>query len=198
MEHEPSSSRLDNERRDFFRIIDTVMMRVRPVNQSAALANIIPAQFRDDPAFALMQQLQQIDHDNSQFLWSIAEKNRDVEAYLKGINRKIELISAHLIASADNDPDQSKQTISLSEGGLGFHSDIEYGHDSYLAIQVTLLPSRATVVLFAKVINCTKKADDFAVAVGFVQLNKTTRKLIAKHIMQLQLAERRKHHEEDL
>lgn len=191
MDHKPSSSRIINERRDFFRIEDKVLMRCRAVDQSSALSNLIPVQFKDDPAFTLMQQLQQLDLDNSQFLRAIAEESRDLEAYLKGINKKIELISSHLLESVEKDPDQQKQSISLSEGGLGFHSALEYAHDSYLAMQLTFLPSHVTIVVFAKIINCTEIEDGHAIAVSFVHLNTTNRKLIAKHIMQLQLAQRR-------
>jgi septal ring factor EnvC (AmiA/AmiB activator) len=180
-----------NERRSFFRIEDTVLVRYQPVNESAALSNQIPKEFEEDPEFTLMQQLQEIDQQNSQVLRLIAEENRNVDAYLKAINKKIEIITSHLIESGNHASDQEEAQISLSEGGLGFYSDTELAHDSYLAMQLTFLPARTTLVVFAKIIHCSKENHQYCIAVSFIHLNDTNRQLIAKHIMQLQLAQRR-------
>lgn len=198
MKHEPSSQEMINERRNYFRIEDTVLLRLHPIDESCALANIIPYQFNEDPSFSLMRELQSIDQDNQQFLRLIAEENRNLEAYLKGLNKKIELIAARVVESEERAPGQHKRKISISEGGLSFHSDIEFASDSYLALQITLLPSHHTMVVFSKVINCSESSDgDFAVALSLVHLKDSDRQIITRHIMQLQLAERRKHSNAD-
>jgi hypothetical protein len=186
------------ERRNYFRIEDTVLLRLQPVDESAALANIIPYQFNEDPSYSLIRELQSLDQDNQKFLRLIAEDNRDLEAYLKGINKKIELIAATVIESEGRGPDQIKQKISISEGGLSFCSDTEFANDSYLALQVTLLPSHHTMVIFSKVINCSKNnTSGFSIALSLVHLKDTDRQIITRHIMQLQLAERRKNSNAD-
>ena len=190
-----------NERRDFFRIEDKVLLRCLPVDESSVLADRIPAQFNDDSSYSLMRDLQHIDQENNKFLRAIAEHNRELEIYLKAMNKKIELIASRLVENLESADDQQSVLVSLSEGGLAFHSVSEYPHDSYLALQLTLLPSHISLILFAKVINSSLAGDGqmgtYATAVSFIHLKDSDRQIIAKHIMQLQLMERRRQSHED-
>ncbi len=181
-----------NERRSFFRIEDDVLLRFQSIDKSSALANKIPTQFSDDPSYSLMHEIQLIDQENSRHLHTIAEHNRDLEIYLKSINKKIDAIAAHLAETIAPVTDQLPNTITLSEGGMSFRSDIELPHDEFLAIQVNFLPLHQTVVLFAKIINSSSiEGKGYNVAVSFVELSDYDRQIIAKHIMQVQLAKKR-------
>lgn len=192
----PSQSTI-NERRNYFRVVDKVLLRYQPVAKNCALANIIPTAFKEDPSYSLMRELQSIDQDNAKFLRAIGEDNRDLEAYLKGQNKKLELIAAKVAEHEEQAPGQKKQQISISEGGLAIHTDTELANDGFLALQITLLPNHHTLVVFAKVINCSEhQQGGYNVALSFTHLKDSDRQLIAKHIMQLQLAERRKQHEQ--
>ncbi len=193
MKNDTTSHSMINERRSYFRVDDKVLLRYKPVDESCALANIIPTAFKEDPSYSLMRELQSIDQDNAKYLRAIGEHSRDLEAYLKGQNKKLELIAAKIIEHEEQAPDQKKQRISISEGGLSIHTDTELANDGYLAIQITLLPNHHTLVVFAKVINCSNDPKGgYNVALSFTHLKDNDRQLIAKHIMQLQLAQRRK------
>lgn len=189
--HKSPTQHLINDRRDYFRVEGTVLMRYHAVDQNSALANHLPPQLKDDPGYSLIRELQLIDQEHIKFLRAIAEDNRDLEAYLKGMNKKIELLAGKLIEYEEPVLDQKKYTITLSEGGLSFHSDTEHAHDSYLAIQLTFSSSHMPLNVFCRVINCTHNNHNFTTALSFVNLQNNERQLIAKHIMQLQLAERR-------
>ena len=84
-----------------------------------------------------------------------------------------------------------KYLITISEGGLAFRTSTQYANDSYIAVQITLLPNHQSLVLFCRVINCSQVTDGFNIALSFVNLTDGDRQIIAKHIIQLQLAERR-------
>ena len=197
MERKSSSHMLINERRDYFRIEDTVLLRYREINESCALANNVPRQFEDDPAFSLMHELQLIDIENNKYVRALTEQSLELEAYIKNLNKKIDLIAAKLVEREEGAPDKVKVKISISEGGLSFHSNSEVAHDSHLAVQLTFLPSQHALVLFCKVINCTRDANGFSVALSFVNLKDSDRQYIAKHIMQLQLAQRRQESDDE-
>lgn len=197
MERKQSSHMLINERRNYFRVEDTFLLRIHPIDETSALSNSIPRQFEEDPSYSLMNELQTIDHDNNKYLRGIAELNSEIEAYLKGLNKKIDLIAAKMVESEQQAPDQKKITISISEGGLSFISPKEFAHDSHLALQLTFLPTQHVLILFCKVINCTKVANGYNVALSFVNLSDSDRQYIAKHLMQLQMAERRQQNNED-
>lgn len=181
-----------NERRSFFRIEDDVLLRYQSIDKSAALANQIPQQYVDDPSYSLMHEIQHIDKEYSRHLHAIGEHNRELEIYLKSINKKINAIAAHLAETIKPVTDQLPNTITLSEGGLSFRSHVEHPHDEYLAIQVSFLPLHQTIVLFCKIINCSPvQGEGYHVAVSFVELSDYDRQVIAKHIMQVQLARKR-------
>ena len=176
-----------------------MLLRYQAIDESSALANIVPKQFCDDQAHSLIRDLQHIDQESNQYLRSIAESNRDLELYLKLLSKKIDTIAANLVDSIAPAPDQQQKIISLSEGGLAFPSASEHAHDSYLALQLTLLPLHVSLILFAKVINCSANntttgkqgSDGFSVAVSIIHLKDSDRQIIAKHIIQLQQTERR-------
>jgi len=194
LEHESSSSISANERRNFFRIEDTVLMRCQTIDENSALANLIPASFKDDPSFSLMHELMEIDRDNNKLLRVISEQSHELESYLKGLSKKLDLIVAKILKPDEQAAHQEQHTISISESGLSFHSPTKYAHDSYLAVHITLLPSHHSLILFTRVINCSANGGDYDIALSFVQLKETDRQVLAKHIMQLQLAQRRQQH----
>lgn len=181
------------ERRNYFRIEDTVLLRLIAVDREAALANQIPSQFNQDLRFTLVRELQDIDHDAQRYLRSIAEDNRDLEAYLKSINKKIDLLTATLANTVEPQQEQTKHAVSLSEGGLAFMQPSKLNKGSYVAIELTLLPSYITLVLFARVMDCTAIEAGFKIALSFVNLRDSDRQSLAKHIMQQQLAAKRQH-----
>ncbi len=192
MKNNPVTQSTANERRSFFRVNDQVLLRYQPVDESSALANRIPAAFKTDPGYCLMQELQAIDRNHAVFLRAIAEQNRDLEAYLKGQDKKLELIAAKIIEHEGTAPDQKKQRVSISEGGLSIQSDSPLANNGYLALQITLLPTHHTLMVFAKVINCSAvSAGGYNIALSFIHLKDSDRQQLAKHIMQLQLTQRR-------
>ena len=116
---------------------------------------------------------------------------------MKGLNKKIDLISTAVIDRDRQPDDQQKTHISLSEGGLSFSSEAQYHEGSHLAMQVTLLPSHHQLILFGKVMNCSHVPNGYSVAASFVKLKDSDRQMIAKHIMQLQLIQRRRQGQDD-
>lgn len=195
MKRKPPASQVPVERRDYFRIRDEVQLRYTCIDQSSALASRIPPEFRDDIGYSLVRELQLIDRDHALLLRAIAEENRDLESYLKAINRKIELIASMIASEHETLDHKEQQVVSLSEGGLSFRAKKELPHDGHLALQLTLLPSHMTLVLFGRVINCSTIEGDpnngFSVAVSFINLSEEDRQTLARHVMQLQLARRR-------
>jgi len=181
-----------NERRNFFRIDVDVLISHLCVDQSSALAQRIPAQFQDEPSYSLMREIQTIDQDSHKYLHSIGEHNRELELYLRSISKKIDVISAQIAQTLSPELEQQAQRISLSEGGLSFHCPHALAHDSYLAVQLSLLPAHQNLVLFAKIINCSPASTGgFSVALSFIEPSDGDSQVISRHIMQQQQAQRR-------
>lgn len=182
---------MTNERRNFFRIEDEVLIHYQPVEESAVYNRQIPAQFCDDENYSLMNELQTVEYTANKFLAGLQDENPELVGYLKTLNKKIHLIASHIVSKHEQVQTQEKHIITFSEGGLAFHSKTAVPHDSFMAMQITLLPSHQTMVLFGKVINCSLIDNEYSVALSFMQVTDEERQIMAKHIMQKQLNERR-------
>jgi hypothetical protein len=181
-----------NEQRDYFRINDKALLHLAPVDKQAAISNLIPAQFSEAPGYMLMNELNAIEKDGLALLHAIAEQNRDIEAYLKLINKKIDCLANHVIAQQQRSDTDKPIDITISEGGLSFNCNTAYTVDSYAAIQITFQPSQKSVIVFAKIISCTAISDaKYSIAVNYVNLKEPIRQQIAKHVLQFQLLQKR-------
>ncbi len=191
MGDKPDSSVERYDRRDYYRIDDEVYLRVESSDLQSAHSGSLPAAFAADNPANLMRELQRIDYDNAQLMHSFSDDNRELELYLKGINKKIDLIANQITAAADKQHHIKTQAVSLSEGGISFASNDPRAVDSILAMQITLLPSHHCVMLFGRVIHCQSRDNGYTVATAFVALKDQDRQVLARHIMQAQLNARR-------
>ncbi|MET0379996.1 MAG: PilZ domain-containing protein [Spongiibacteraceae bacterium] len=178
------------DRREYFRVEDRALLRYCVVSAEVATAAPAESHFDDSDLFWVMRELRNIDRENHNVLRTIAEQSRDLGQYLRGINRKIELIAGALLA---RDPDHAgiaAQEISLSEGGLSLLVDPKLEVGSTLALELTLLPEQIGIVCYGEVIANRDEPPQRNV-VQFVRLRDADRQLIARHIFQVQIAARR-------
>ena len=196
MAYQPPEKTVDVEHRSFFRVEDRVLLKACPVDEHSALENKIPQRLSSDADYALMAELQAIDQDNSKHLWSISESHPELALFLKGLNSKMDLIVGKLFAQ-QQPADHQQVPVSLSEGGLLFPDSSRFPQHSYLALRLTLLPTHHTVMVFGKVISSKAYSGNYSTAVSFVRLKDSERQIIAKHIMQLQLTQRRQQEQQD-
>ncbi|MEL0069102.1 MAG: hypothetical protein VW874_12650, partial [Gammaproteobacteria bacterium] len=125
-----------DERRDYYRINDTVGLRVEPTTQEQ-----IPAMedFTEQSAdeFRLINHLSRIDLENSTLLHNIQDTNPDIARYLKLINIKIEAIAKQIVAMGLTD--EVKPTdITLSAGGISYRSNIPFDKGDLVKLQMIL------------------------------------------------------------
>ena len=192
MEENPAGKPVDEDRRDYFRIKDQVLLKFRQISAEDARSRQIPAAFSNDIGYGLIRELQLLDTEQSQLLRSIAEYNRDVELYLRHINRKLDLIATHLADSLQHQDESAYQPVTLSEGGIAFATHQAIPAGTFLVLQITLQPSHTALVLFSEVINSQATRDRFETAARFLPLSEPDRQLLARHIMQVQMAARRR------
>lgn len=182
------------EKRDYFRIQDKVLLKIAASNHAAAKSGHLPTAFNTDDSLNLTAQLRQIDHDNQSLLMQLGHQNKELESYLKSINKKIDMIASTL--AQDHQSSEKPQTVSISEGGVSFNSNQPFSSGDVIAIQLTLLPSYVTLTLFGEVINCKEADTSYSIASSFLTLSDTNRQILAKHIMQVQLAAKRQQNQD--
>lgn len=177
------------DHRNFFRIDCPVRISQRVVGERVPRGESADSHFPDDSHFGLLRELHQFDHDSAHLLLAIGEKDRNVEAYLGHLNRKIELLARHVASLTPEVLDGDEQTVSLSEGGISYHSSRPPAPGTVLALRLTLLPSLIGITVFGTVVAAGTQGHN--VSVRFENLQDADRQILARHVMQIQMSRQR-------
>lgn len=192
----PSSDRdLKLDRREYFRVDDKLILRYRNVPPEAVGHMPAERHFDNSEMFTLLRELRHIDQEHNNVLRGLAEQNRELGTYLKSTNRKIELIANALATLSHDQQQQAPQAVSISEGGIAFRSDTNLTPGKYLALELVLLPSHTGLALYGEVLE-TRDSKGLTV-VSFVRLRESDRQILARHILQVQIAAKKQQSQSD-
>ena len=175
------------DRRDYFRITDTIALRVDPVT-----APVLPVSPPIELAAGhqLLRELQVIDSDSAGLLRNIQDKSRDIGQYLKLVNRKIELTSRFYVLQQAASHYQRHDVI-LSGSGLGFQHPTALSVDSLVDLHFILLHTATAVSCRAKVLRCDARDGRFHIGSEFTEITDSDRDAIVRHTLHLDAARRR-------
>ncbi len=180
------------DNRDFYRIQDVAFLEFEEIDPEQIKSGRVIFPLEVSPQFQLLNKLHTIDSEHSALLKVIGGNNRDIAAYLKSINEKIELLAHSVVEYSEAIDNLALQEITLSEGGLSFTSARALSLDTYLALKVVLLPSYVGLLLIGRVVNCNEHiSGDFLINLIFENLLDNDRQLIARHVLQHQAKQRR-------
>ena len=179
--------------RDFYRIECRAIVGFRSLGERPPEDAGPDTFFSDSPALLLSRELLRLEQEATPILAAIGEKDRAVASYLHVINRRIDLLSRHTLAQAPDTATGEEQSISLSEGGVVFRCAQALSVGSFVALRLLLLPAWTGVTTFGLVLKSeTTAAGDTEISVEFESLQDTERQLVARHVMQVQMAEQRR------
>ncbi len=192
----PTEASVEDNRREYFRVKDRALLELHQLSnedESSHSTDELETIFADSPASNLINQLAQVDKQNKTLLQLIGQKQPEIANYLKGVDKKIDLIAHFLSFSSDIDIDQYLTTLDYGEGGMSFNADGAYEVDSLLAAKVTFLPNFTILKAFIKVLDCqTQENGKYCkVSCEFHQLTDGQRQLIAQQVLKVQQTERR-------
>jgi len=179
----------EDDRREYYRIDDTIALDFTLLSDAEALAS---EELHDSsPLFNLLSDLHLMDFESQHLLRHISERDRTLANYLKVMNKRIDLLGQAVAQSLLRDIGPS-QRVSLSEGGISFNSTQQVDVGSHLAIKMVLMPQALGLLLRARVVHCSPRADQqFEIGTAFEALTDAQRQLLARHILQRQALERR-------
>jgi hypothetical protein len=179
------------ERREYFRVEDRLLLRYRAVPADAALHTSAERHFDNSEVFELLRELRHIDHEHSTVLRALAEQNRDLGLYLKNMNRKIELVANALASLDQQQQGQTPLPASISESGLAFIAESRLEIGTTLALEMVLLPQHTALALYGEVV-INRDQPPARSVVMFVRLRESDRQILARHILQVQIAAKRR------
>ncbi|MNM88329.1 PilZ domain protein [compost metagenome] len=178
-----------DDRREYYRIEDTLALEFRPLQDSEILSGDV---LHDDSAlFNLLSELHLMDFESQHLLRHINERDRHLASYLKLLNRRIDLIGQALTQNLLREIGPERK-VTLSEDGIDFHDAQALVVDQLLAMKLVLLPQGLGLLLRARVLHCQPAADGgYEIGAEFEAPSDAQRQLLARHILQRQAQERR-------
>ncbi|MCY1423251.1 PilZ domain protein [compost metagenome] len=182
-------STLDEEdRREYYRIEDTIALEIRPLSASEAAGQEV---LQDaSPLFNLLSELHLSEFESQHLLRQINERDRNIAAFLKSQNKRIDLLS-QVIAITVLGQIGEPQPVIISEGGIDFQHPSPIAAGARLSVKLVLMPQALGLLLRARVTHCDRKGDGYDVGTEFEHLTDAQRQLLARHILQKQAQERR-------
>ena len=141
----------------------------------------------------LAGQLRAMDNELSMLSHGPEQLNGEIVDYLNIIHRKIDLIGRYLIADSHQLNEKRPISVNISEQGMSFYADSALRPESHLVMSVTLFPSYESFFSYGKVVRCDPMDESiFIVGLQFVDDSIATGKLLARHVLQVQQAQKRK------
>ncbi len=182
-------STLDEEdRREYYRIEDTIALEIQPLSGAQATGEEV---LQDaSPLFNLLSELHLSEFESQHLLRQISERDRNTAAYLKVLNKRIDLLGQVVALTVLGQIGEPKPVI-ISEGGIDFQHPTPFTTGSHLAIKLVLMPQALGLLLRARVTHCDAKGAGFDVGTEFIQPSDAQRQLLARYILQRQAQERR-------
>jgi len=193
------------ERREYYRIQDTLALEFQSVPKEQALAQTPVMPFTLDPRFQILHALHELDHESHATLRQISDADRHLGSYLRTLNRKIELIAMGMFANSNSTAPSPTHDVTLSESGLSFRHEQPLEPDSHLALKLVLFPAYFGLLLFGRVVQCTPLVPPdagsqssatptprlFNIGVEFTHVQEGERELLARYILRKQAQQRR-------
>ncbi|CAI8975360.1 MULTISPECIES: PilZ domain-containing protein [Pseudomonas] len=182
-------STLDEEdRREYYRIEDMIALEIRPLSALEAAGQEV---LQDaSPLFNLLSELHLSEFESQHLLRQISERDRNLAAFLKSQNKRIDLLS-QVIAITVLGQIGEPQPVIISEGGIDFQHPSPIAAGSRLSVKLVLMPQALGLLLRARVTHCDRKGEGYDVGTEFEHLTDAQRQLLARHILQRQAQERR-------
>jgi len=192
----------DSDRRNFFRIDDTVRMSLRRVPEEELKTRL--ERLEQDLAgnFTVLSSLSAITGQMTAGLRRIENRDPDLAAYLRAIDQKIEVIGRAFIAAEPELVAEAAVPVNLSAGGMcaGVEEHYESGVD--IEIRMLLFPSFTGLMIYGNVIECgpadvehpSGKYQHLA-RIEFTHIREQDRELLIRHLLRRQSDQLRDRHE---
>lgn len=188
-----------DERREFFRVDDSVVLEYRELSTVDASAyldqmeNDIPNRFTAAASFAATSR--QMGH----LLHSVRDISSDLARYLESLDGKLNMLARMFLVEELEVPEKHTCDVSISANGIAFSTDTPQKVDDLLEIKIVLFPSYLGLLSIGSVVSCdaTDKTDHpYRIAVRFAHLSDEEQEMLVKHVLYKQTEERRKKLEE--
>lgn len=176
------------ERREYFRIPDEVLLKVRRLDADAVPAVVERITDRVPDRFTVAANFTLNSRAMARTLHGIAQETPDAARYMKHLDQKLNHLARLFVLEEVEQGDYPRLDVCLSAGGLVFPSAASYATDDLLEMRMVVYPQMIGVLTVARVVHCNPRdtAPDsrgWSVAVEYVHIRESDRDLLVSHII---------------
>ena len=183
---------LNSDRREFFRITDSVFIDYSPLN-FAEVEQLIPNIQNHVPSDDSLdnQRISSIQTHLNHLIDTINQTDRDIARALRLIDEKVSLIAKSVTHNDPNSKQRPYHEANLSGGGIAFFVSENYPAKSAMEIHIEFCSSGSIIHAIAHVVACTKNYDapketPYLLRLVFSHMNEIDRNLLVKHTLSRQ------------
>ncbi len=180
---------LADERREFFRIDDSIRLSYRVIGAHEVPLDIEERVHND--RFSVITRLQAISQNLSASFHRIEQRDPDVADYLKALDDKITLLGQAFLSEEGELLGEPSRDVNLSAGGLAMDVAEALAVGDRVEIKLLLLPAYSGVLAYGEVVGVEASAQpdgDFPhhVRINFTLIRDVDRDALIRHIMRRQ------------
>lgn len=184
------SSNADNDRRQFYRVEDTVGLEYRRVEGD--LSGPVATLFEGSATLVLHEEVRRYDNEIRAQLSQLAETDRNLSHLLKSFNDKLDTVARIMTFEQKPLQDEHWIRVTISEGGFSFLHRFPppFNEGDALAVRLTFSPELTQVAVLSRVVRIEALEEGCRVHLQFVDMEDQERQLIARHVLRTQARER--------
>lgn len=197
------NSQADNaERREYFRVPDQVLLKVRPLSAEAVPAVVERITDRVPDRFTVAANFAVNSRASARMLHTVGNDAPDAARYMKLLDQKLNHLARLFVLEEVAQGDYPRLDVCLSAGGLIFPSESPYAPDDLLEMRMVVYPQTIGVLTVARVVHCNPRepaADGrpWQVAAEYLHIRESDRDLLVSHIIGRETELLRKQREEE-
>jgi hypothetical protein len=189
MTHDRQQGKKASERRQYFRVKDSVRLEYQQVSREAfeQMVESRPQEVHDE--FTVIGSMQAITQEMSGVLRKVESQMPDIARYLKSLDRKVDLLARALLNQDEDISRQTVKTVDLSASGISFDAPEPLQVGSLLELKLLLLPDYVGMLIYGEVVGCDPLPSDesgFCARVNFTHLREEDQDLLIRHVLQRQ------------
>jgi hypothetical protein len=185
---EEESKKSEEDRREYFRIDDQVLLNLRPLEESA-MAEVaerihgrVPDRFTVAANFAVNSRAM------ARLLHGFSANSPDAARYMKLMDQKLNQLARLFVAEEVGSGEYPRLNVNLSAGGVVFPARQEFTKGQLLETRMVLYPNMTGILTISRVVYCERLANlpgdvPWQVAVEYVHIRESDRDLLCSHIM---------------
>jgi len=182
----------ENERRQFFRIEDSICLQVEKISPEEYAQSEQELAGKNSEAFLVSADFVSLNNEFNHLLNKIKTSSSELAQYLELLNRKIDLLGHHLLDNELPCTEADRVPVNLSAAGIAFDHAEPLDPGQQLRIRMVLFPEKIGILAFGVVVDC-RNADENShkVCAEISHIREQDQELMIKHNLNKQMEELR-------